>query len=117
MKAAAEMLRKGGTLVKEACTKCKGVQVKYSGRLICVNCGNETVLEEAREESLHDLRSVVMAKVNSMAKMLEQENDMSRQIKIARLILYYLDILAKAEEGIKGSKSKENSHTKTEDKG
>ncbi|MCS6768564.1 MAG: hypothetical protein NZ517_07505 [Candidatus Nitrosocaldus sp.] len=95
MKSAAEMLRKGGTLVREACSKCKGVQVKYSGRLICINCGNETVLEEARIESLHDLRSVIVAKVNSMARVLEQESDVSRQMEIARLLLYYLEILDK----------------------
>ncbi|GBC73759.1 hypothetical protein HRbin04_01165 [archaeon HR04] len=98
MKAAAEMLRKGGTLVKEACSKCRGVQVKYSGRLICINCGSETVLEEAKVGSLQDLRSVIIAKVNSTARMLEQENDIARQMEIARLLLYYLEILAKVSE-------------------
>ncbi|MEM2923421.1 MAG: Sjogren's syndrome/scleroderma autoantigen 1 family protein [Candidatus Nitrosocaldus sp.] len=108
MKAAAEMLRKGGTLVKEACSKCKGVQVKYSGRLICINCGNETVLEEARTVSLQDLRSVIIAKVNSTARMLEQEGDIARQMEIARLLLYYLEILAKVgEERVKGEKEME----------
>ncbi|MEM4278212.1 MAG: Sjogren's syndrome/scleroderma autoantigen 1 family protein [Candidatus Nitrosocaldus sp.] len=99
MKTAAEMLRKGGTLVKEACSKCKGVQVKYSGRLICINCGNQTVLvEEARDESLHDLKSVIIAKVNSIAKILERESDVAKQMEMARLLLYYLEILAKVGE-------------------
>ncbi|SPC33953.1 conserved protein of unknown function [Candidatus Nitrosocaldus cavascurensis] len=106
MKAAAEMLRKGGTLVKEACSKCRGVQVKYSGRLICINCGSETVLEEARTGSLQDLRSVIIAKVNSTARMLEQENDIARQMEIARLLLYYLEILAKVSEE-KGKEERE----------
>jgi len=98
MKTAAEMLRKGGTLVKEACSKCRGVQVKYSGRLICINCGNETVLEEAKTGSLQDLKSVIIAKVNSIARMLEQESDIAKQMDIARLLLYYLEILKVSEE-------------------
>ncbi|MFN4336406.1 MAG: Sjogren's syndrome/scleroderma autoantigen 1 family protein [Candidatus Nitrosocaldus sp.] len=108
MKAATEMLRKGGTLVKEACSKCNGVQVKYSGRLICINCGNQTVLEEARDESLHDLKGVVIAKVNNIAKLLEQESDVSKQMEMARLLLYYLEILAKIgrEKGREGDEDK-----------
>lgn len=104
MKAAAEMLRRGGTLVKEACSKCNGVQVKYSGRLICINCGNQIVLEEARDESLDDLKGVVIAKVNSIAKILEQESDVAKQMEMARLLLYYLEILAKVgrERGREG---------------
>jgi uncharacterized Zn finger protein (UPF0148 family) len=97
VRSAAEMLRKGGTLVKEACVKCKGVQVRYQGRLICINCGNETVLEEGKDISLSNLKGIIVDKVNSIGSILRYEDDIAKQMDMARLLLYYLDILSKIE--------------------
>jgi uncharacterized Zn finger protein (UPF0148 family) len=98
VRSAAEMLRKGGTLVKEACVKCKGVQVRYQGRLICINCGNETVLEEGKDISLSNLKGIIVDKVNSIGSILRYEDDIAKQMDMARLLLYYLDILSKIKE-------------------
>ncbi len=98
VRSAAEMLRKGGTLVKEACVKCKGVQVRYQGRLICINCGNETVLEEGKDISLSNLKGIIVEKVNSIGSILRNEDDIAKQMDMARLLLYYLDILSKIKE-------------------
>ena len=98
VKSAAEMLRKGGVLVKEACVKCKGVQVRYQGRLICINCGNETVLEEGKDISLSNLKGIIIEKVNHIGSALRDENDTARQMDMARLLIYYLDILARIKE-------------------
>jgi uncharacterized Zn finger protein (UPF0148 family) len=98
VRSAAEMLRKGGALVKEACVKCKGVQVRYQGRLICINCGNETVLEEGKDISLSNLKGIIVDKVNSIGSILRDEDDIAKQMDMARLLLYYLDILSKIKE-------------------
>jgi Sjogren''s syndrome/scleroderma autoantigen 1 (Autoantigen p27). len=98
VRSAAEMLRKGGALVKEACVKCKGVQVRYQGRLICINCGNETVLEEGKDISLSNLKGIIVEKVNSIGSILRNEDDITKQMDMARLLLYYLDILSKIKE-------------------
>jgi len=98
VRSAAEMLRKGGVLVKEACVKCKGVQVRYQGRLICINCGNETVLEEGKDISLSNLKGIIVEKVNSIGSILRDEDDITKQMDMARLLLYYLDILSKIKE-------------------
>ena len=98
VRSAAEMLRKGGALVKEACVKCKGVQVRYQGRLICINCGNETVLEEGKDTSLSNLKGIIVEKVNSIGSILRDEDDITKQMDMARLLLYYLDILSKIKE-------------------
>jgi len=51
IRAAASMLTKGGTLTNEACPKCGGVQVKFADKKICVNCGNETMVENSSSSS------------------------------------------------------------------
>lgn len=104
---AAEMLRKGGTLVSETCGNCKGVQVRYEGKIICVNCGREVVeakTAEAKTEqqaappAASDIRSTIIAKIEEVLPLLREERDVGRQAEIAKLIVSYLDILAKTPE-------------------
>ena len=33
----AELIRKGATLLNETCAKCGGVQIKYQGKIYCIN--------------------------------------------------------------------------------
>jgi uncharacterized Zn finger protein (UPF0148 family) len=103
MTAAAELLRKGGTLVTEACNACGGVQVKYSGRIVCVNCGKEQEIKletkpETKTASLEivsELRNTVMAKINDLLPVLKSETDMEKLSEITKLIVRYLEILEK----------------------
>jgi uncharacterized Zn finger protein (UPF0148 family) len=41
IKSAADLLLKGGTLLSDSCSKCKGVQVRYKDETICVSCGRK----------------------------------------------------------------------------
>jgi len=41
IKSAADLLLKGGTLLSDSCSKCKGVQVRYKDETICVSCGSK----------------------------------------------------------------------------
>jgi uncharacterized Zn finger protein (UPF0148 family) len=104
MTAAAEMLRKGGTLVTEACGECGGVQVKYSGKIVCVNCGKEKEIKvEAKVETkpaaavgiMNDLKNTVLAKINELLPALKSEADIGKQSEMVKLIIYYLEVLEK----------------------
>lgn len=41
IKKGAALVIKGGSIISEPCSKCGGVQVRFKGKVICVNCGNE----------------------------------------------------------------------------
>ena len=100
MNAAAEMLRKGGTLVAEVCSVCKGVQVKYSGKIVCVNCGKEEEIKVERIVTavggvVNDLRNTVLVKINELLPILKSETDIGRQEDLVKLIICYLEALEK----------------------
>lgn len=101
MSAAVELLRKGGTLVKESCSTCGGVQVKYSGKIVCVNCGKEEEIAKVETkaaptpEVVNDLKNTVLAKISELLPSLKSENDISKQSDLAKLIIHYLEVLEK----------------------
>jgi len=100
MTAAAELLRKGGTLVTEACSTCGGVQVKYSGKIVCVNCGKEVEIKveakpPAAPEVVNDLKNTVLAKINELLPLLKSESDIDKQSELAKLLICYLGVLEK----------------------
>jgi uncharacterized Zn finger protein (UPF0148 family) len=101
---AAEMLRKGGTLLSEACEVCNGVQVKFEDHIICVNCNKKIRADEHKEEekqierSMPDLHSVITQKINELIPILINEREITRQLDIAKLLNSYLEILRKIED-------------------
>jgi uncharacterized Zn finger protein (UPF0148 family) len=103
MSTAVELLRKGGTLVSESCSTCNGVQVKFSGKVICVSCGKEEVIEvtetdkkEAKTgEVVTDLKNIVLSKISELLPALKAEKDLNKQADVAKLIKHYLEVLEK----------------------
>ena len=60
IKSAADLLLKGGTLLSDSCSKCKGVQVRYKDEMICVSCGrkikettNKDVTQQQQQQQQH----------------------------------------------------------------
>lgn len=49
MKLAADILTKGGILVKEPCGDCNGVQVMFNNELTCVNCGRVKAISQHKQ--------------------------------------------------------------------
>ena len=39
IRSAADLLTRGGTLVREPCESCNGVQIQFGNKLTCINCG------------------------------------------------------------------------------
>ena len=104
MTQAAELLRKGGALVTEPCSTCGGVQVKYSGKIVCVNCGREQEIKVEKVEKIEtkvpsgiasELKNTVLQKINDLLPVLKSETDIEKQSELAKLIVRYLEVLEK----------------------
>jgi len=95
--AVADLLRRGGVLLKEACPRCGGVMVKYKDMTLCVNCDSLVDLEAVRITSPKDvgqkLKALISVKIEEAANQLSEETDVERQVQIATLLLKYMEIL------------------------
>jgi uncharacterized Zn finger protein (UPF0148 family) len=49
MKTGADILTRGGTLIREPCDLCNGVQVRLGNKLTCVNCGRVKGITESSD--------------------------------------------------------------------
>lgn len=99
---AVELLRKGGTLVSESCSACGGVQVKFSGKIVCVNCGKEEMIKvtETKKEAktkvtteVADLKNIVLLKISELLPALKSATELNKQEDIVKLIKNYLEVL------------------------
>jgi uncharacterized Zn finger protein (UPF0148 family) len=116
IKDAGALLLKGGSLISEQCSKCKGVQIKFRENIICINCGNEQNItqEEVSSEvsdNTNENASVDMAehsqrgletslyifekKVLILSDEIRHEQDIATQKLKAELIEIYLKIIEK----------------------
>jgi uncharacterized Zn finger protein (UPF0148 family) len=55
MKTGADILIRGGTLIKEPCDLCNGVQVRLENKLTCVNCGRIKGITESSNLKNHEM--------------------------------------------------------------
>lgn len=112
MSTAVELLRKGGTLASESCSVCRGVQVKFLGKIICVNCGREQSIgvtetgkkKSDNEEVLSSLKTIVLSRISELLPVLKSEKDLANQAQVVQLIKHYLEVLEKIP---KDNKSKQ----------
>ena len=116
----ADLLRRGATLLQEACPRCGGVQVRFRGKVYCLNeddlsellsTGSTTTgaavshaaklsSESAKSEPKQDssslqVRSVLEEKLKRLTKQLEESEDIEQQTKLLELISKYVDTLNK----------------------
>jgi uncharacterized Zn finger protein (UPF0148 family) len=113
IKTGASLLANGGTLTSDPCPKCRGVQVRFGDKIICINCGNEVniaaasikpkteqdkVVPPARRSTVLALAiSLIEEKIASLASEIRVENDISMQRQKADLLDRYLGILEKTK--------------------
>lgn len=105
IKNAASALLKGGTLVSEQCAKCGGVQVRFAGKVTCINCGNELQPGGAKEEEkplqragMDSAAAAIEAKISTIAQELKDEKDIAIQKQKSELLESYLRILEKMRD-------------------
>ncbi|HEY4673960.1 MAG TPA: autoantigen p27 domain-containing protein [Nitrososphaerales archaeon] len=99
---ATELMGKGATLLRETCPKCGGLQLRYKGRLLCVN---EDDLTEATKiegvstaDTMGSLRELIVMKLQEASSNLASERDLDRQLKLADLIRKYVELLKETKE-------------------
>jgi uncharacterized Zn finger protein (UPF0148 family) len=49
IRSAADLLTRGGTLVREPCENCNGVQIQFGNKLTCINCGSTRDVEKRND--------------------------------------------------------------------
>jgi UPF0148 protein len=114
IKAGASILSKGGTLISEPCSKCKGVQVRIGEKTTCINCGNEvntvpptqpqverennTTTTTARKPAvLASVASMIEEKIVILASEIRKDDEIFVQKEKAELLERYLVILEKVK--------------------
>lgn len=109
LKDAASLLLKGGTLIKDPCSSCSGIQVRFQNENICINgCNPQDIVEHStltksvdnkgnlnRNTNRGLAKSIIEEKVMILIQQLRDENDISAQKLKADLIEIYLRILEK----------------------
>ncbi len=99
MRLAAELVRKGATIMGEPCQRCGGIQVRYRGKVYCT--GHEDLSSVLQTESVSfdtvvaRMREVLVTKLNETAGLLEGEKDEAAQEKLVSLMAKYFDLLQK----------------------
>ncbi|HET6730567.1 MAG TPA: Sjogren's syndrome/scleroderma autoantigen 1 family protein [Nitrososphaeraceae archaeon] len=118
---AASFLLKGGSLLGTPCESCNGVQIKYKGKVICINCGKQEMsLEdktiaatptsgtrldrELREPQnltapLHSLESEIQERMLELFRNLKTEfNDPNMEKQGIELLEMYLGLLERLKK-------------------
>jgi uncharacterized Zn finger protein (UPF0148 family) len=99
MKLTVELVRRGGTVLKEACPVCGGVQIRYNGKTYCSSHDDLgpilTTQELTLESVVSNLRGLVLIKVNETAEELRREGDSAKQDRLVALLTKYVDLLTK----------------------
>lgn len=102
----ADLLRKGATLLQEACPRCGGVQIRYQGRVYCLVEDNiEEITSKSATapvekeppakaiESSDALRKMLEEKLANVSRQLDVTTDIQEQTKLLDLISKYLETL------------------------
>ncbi len=95
--AASEMLRKGATLLGEACPICGGVQLKYKGEVICIVCSAQKDKDASKPSvpALGVAHDVLEGKVRELVSLLKDESSIDKQRELLDLLTRYIDLLYK----------------------
>lgn len=120
LKNGAELLLKGGSLLKTSCNNCSGVQIRYKDKVICINCGLEITensdIGNSDTTQPHELSSlkktndintldfeksgydkIILGKISDLVTSIKDDNDLlSQKIKLD-LIIKYLDIFERIQ--------------------
>jgi uncharacterized Zn finger protein (UPF0148 family) len=114
---AADLVRRGASILQEACPRCGSVQIKYKGKVYCTSEDDleslrnpssvkETIVYDKVEEhkpvpaasqAADSLRKMLEEKLNNLSKQLESTTSPDEQTRILDLMSKYLETLEKAK--------------------
>ena len=88
-------------MIKEPCSVCNGVQLRYKGRVYCTNHDDLSVALQAREilfpDVAEDLKNVLLVKLKESMSLLETEKDSEKLDQLVSLMTRYVELLRKLE--------------------
>jgi uncharacterized Zn finger protein (UPF0148 family) len=97
LRQAAELLRKGATLMGAPCKQCGGIQVSYHGRVYCTGHEDLSVAITTERVSFDmvvaEMREVLLAKLSQASALLESEKGTVGQDQLVSLMSKYFDLL------------------------
>ncbi len=96
-----ELLRRGATMLADACPQCGSPLFKIEDDIYCVRCDRRVVYAESDEEVetqavrtlIPELRKTLIDKLKALNELVESENDIEALTKLANLILLLLQSL------------------------
>jgi UPF0148 protein len=100
-KTTVELMRKGAVMIKEPCSVCNGVQLRYKGRVYCTNHDDLTIALQAKEilfpDVAEDLKNVLLVKLKESMSLVENERDSEKLDRLVSLMARYVELLRKLE--------------------
>lgn len=106
LRQAAELLRKGATLLKEPCPQCNGILLLYQGSQYCLNCGilpkpgpKEVITSKAagthaeQTSSFSTLENVSYRRLQELSEKLQSPLNLEEELKYVELAKAYLQLL------------------------
>jgi uncharacterized Zn finger protein (UPF0148 family) len=121
----AELIRRGASILQEACPRCGAVQIKFKGKIYCTNeddldsvlnpkeasptsqtQGSSEIQNEEKpivvspqvSQSNDPLRRLLEEKLNTVSKQLESTTDIVEQGKLLDLVSKYVETLEKLKK-------------------
>ena len=102
MQLTVELIKRGATMMKEPCSVCNGVQIRYRDKVYCTSHEDLSsalnVSEATQGDVLGSLRGITLAKLRQAATRLDKEEDMTKQAELISLILNYMALLKEMSE-------------------
>jgi UPF0148 protein len=102
---AVELMRKGATMLNEACPECSGplFQLPEGGDIICPQCNKKVVIVQSdaevqeleKEVILAELDQAICIQIENAIKRLDEETDYDELMRIGRLTILWLEALEK----------------------
>ena len=100
-KTTVELMRKGAVMIKEPCSVCNGVQLRYKGRVYCTNHDDLAVALQAKEilfpDVAEDLKNLLLVKLKESMSLVENERDSEKLDKLVSLMARYVELLQRLE--------------------
>jgi uncharacterized Zn finger protein (UPF0148 family) len=102
MQLTVELIKRGAVMLKEPCSVCNGVQIRYRDKVYCTNHEDLAPALSASEVSVGDvlgsLRAITLVKLRHAALTLDKEEDLGKQAELISLILNYMTLLKEMPE-------------------
>jgi UPF0148 protein len=106
VKKMAELLRRGATMLADACPQCGSPLLKVGDDIYCANCDRRIVYADSEDEVeshavkvlIPELHETLLKKLRSLNELVERETDTESLTKLANLMVLLLQALHNLEQ-------------------